>query len=85
MVLLNVDVVCAEVLSPLVFALFAAIHENVDAMFAVNGILTVPPLQMLAEAALVITGVGLTVMVTVCGVPGQLPVVVVGVTVYVTV
>lgn len=73
MVLLSVLVDCNEVLSPLVFALSPAIHVKPEAMFAVSGILTVPPLQMVAELALVIAGAGFTVTVTVCGVPGQLP------------
>ena len=47
----------------------------------VNEIFTVPPLQIVAVDALVIVGLGLTVTVTVWGVPGQLPVVEVGVTV----
>ena len=38
-------------------------------------------LQMVAEAGLVIAGTGLTVTVTVCGVPGHPPGVEVGVTV----
>jgi hypothetical protein len=45
--------------------------------------LTVPPLQIVAEEALVIVGLGLTVTVTVNVLPGQLPDV--GVTVYVAV
>ena len=68
-------------LSPVVFALFAAIHVNVEGMLDVNGIFTVLPLQMAALLVLVTTGVGLTVTVTVCGVPAQLPEVEVGVTV----
>ena len=72
MVLLSVLLLCDVVLSPLVFALFAAIHENDEATSAVNGILTVPPLQMLAVLALVISGTGFTVTVAVTGEPGQL-------------
>lgn len=80
-VLLSVLVFCDVVLSPVVFALSAAIHVNAEATFAVNGILTVPPLQIVAVLALVIAGVGFTVTNTVCGVPGQLPADEVGVTV----
>ena len=79
--LLNVLVDCDEVLSPVVFVLSAAIHVNVEATLLVNGILTVAPLQMVAELALVIAGVGLTVTVTVCPAPAQLPPLDVGVTV----
>jgi hypothetical protein len=64
-VLLNVLVLCDVVLSPVVLALSPAIHVNVDATFDVSGILTVPPLQIVAELALVIAGVGFTVTVTV--------------------
>ena len=35
--------------------------------------LTVPPLHKVAEVVLVITGVGFTVTVAVCAVPGQPP------------
>jgi hypothetical protein len=45
---------------------------------------TEPPLHIVAELALVMVGTGFTVTVTVCGVPGQLPAVDVGVTVYTT-
>jgi hypothetical protein len=69
------------VLSPDVFALSPAIHENVDATFEVSAIETEPPLHIVAEFALVIVGAGFTVTVTVCAVPGQLPLVDVGVTV----
>jgi hypothetical protein len=81
----NVDEVWAVVLSPLVFALSAAIQENVEATFEVSGMLTLAPLQIVAVFALVIAGVGFTVTVTVCDEPGQVPPVEVGVTVYVTV
>ena len=50
-------------------------------MFEVSAIFNAVPLQMEAEVVLVITGKGFTVTVTVCGVPGQLPAVEVGVTV----
>lgn len=58
-------------LSPVVFALFAAIHENVEATSAVSGMFNATPLHTVAEEALVITGAGLTVTVAVIGVPGQ--------------
>jgi hypothetical protein len=80
-VLLRVLVDCDVVLSPVVFALSDAIHVKDEATFAVRGMLTVPPLQMVAEFALVIAGVGFTVTVTVCAAPAQLPPVEVGVTV----
>jgi hypothetical protein len=53
------------VLSPVVLVLSPAIHVNVDATLEVSGMLTVPPLQIVAELALVIAGVGFTVTVTV--------------------
>ena len=81
MVLLSVLVLCEVRLSPVVLVLSAAIHVNVDATLLVNGILTVPPLQIVAVLALVMAGVGFTVTVTVCPAPAQLPVVEVGVTV----
>lgn len=80
-VLFNVAVLCSNVLSPVVLALSPAIQVKSEATFAVNGIFTVPPLQIVAELALVITGVGFTVTVTVCAVPVQLPADEVGVTV----
>jgi hypothetical protein len=63
--LLKVLVLCEVVLSPVVLALSPAIHVKVEATFDVRGILTVPPLHNVAELALVIVGVGLTVTVTV--------------------
>jgi hypothetical protein len=51
------------------------------ATLLVSGMFTVPPLQIVAVEALVIVGAGVTVTVTVCGVPGQLPALEVGVTV----
>jgi hypothetical protein len=79
--LLSVPEVCKDVLSPVVLALFAAIHVNDDGIFAASVILTVPPEQIVAVFALVIVGVGFTVTVTVCGVPGHVPAELVGVTV----
>ena len=80
-VLLKVLVLCSVVLSPVVLALSVAIHVNVEATLLVNGMLTVPPLQIVAELALVIAGVGFTVTLTVCPAPTQLPPIEVGVTV----
>jgi hypothetical protein len=64
-----------------VLVLSAATHEYDDATLLVREMLTVPPLQLVADDALVIAGIGLTVTVTVCGVPGQLLALEVGVTV----
>lgn len=72
-------------LSPFVFALFAAIHVKAEETLAVSEILGELPLQIIAVFALVITGVGFTVTLTVCDTPGQLPPEEVGVTVYTTV
>ena len=80
-VLLKVLVLCSVVLSPVVLALSLAIHVNVEATLLVNGMLTVSPLHIVAELALVITGVGFTVILTVCPAPMQLPPLDVGVTV----
>ena len=80
-VLLKVLVLCSVVLSPVVFALSAAIHVYVEATLLVNGMLTVSPLHIVAELALVIAGVGFTVTMTVCPAPKQLPPLEVGVTV----
>ncbi|CAM4452850.1 hypothetical protein FLTE109939_14575 [Flavobacterium terrigena] len=55
-VLLNVLDVCNVVLSPVTFALLVAIHVYVAGELAVKGIETVPPLQIVAVLALVITG-----------------------------
>lgn len=81
--LLKVAVVCVVVLSPEVFGLSVAIQLKVDPMFADNGMLTVLPLQMVAEEVLVITGTGFTVTVAVAGNPAHDPIV--GVMVYVAV
>ena len=56
-----------------------------DGQLLVNGMDTVPPLQIVAVLGLVIVGGGFTVTVTVCEVPIQPSGVEVGVTVYVTV
>lgn len=73
--------VCAVVLSPVVFTLSLASHEYVEVKELVKGILTVPPLQIVALLKLVIVGVGIILTVTVCGVPVQPSGVDVGVTV----
>ena len=79
---LKVLVDCKVVLSPVVLALLAAIQVKVEpATLVVKAIVTVFPVQIVAEPALVIVGVGLTVTVTVCAVPEQVPAVDVGVTV----
>ena len=46
---------------------------KVEVTLLVNGMLTVPPLQIVAALALVIVGVGLTVTVTVCPDPVHPP------------
>ena len=50
----------------------AAIHVYPDATLLVNGIAMVPALHITPAFVLVITGVGLTVTVTVCVLPPQL-------------
>ena len=77
-VLRIVDPDCAVVLSPLILVLFAAIQENVEGIFAVNGMETEFPLQTLTLLNALITGAGFTVTLMVCTVPAQ-PVVLVGV------
>ena len=52
-----------------------------EATLLVNGMLTVSPLHIVAELALVITGVGFTVTLTICSAPKQLPPMEVGITV----
>ena len=56
-------------------------QEKEDATLEVSAILTAFPLHTVAEEALVMAGVGSTVTVTVCAVPGHEPDVEVGVTV----
>lgn len=73
--------VCAEVDSPTTFPLLAANHENVEATFVVKGIFNPIPLHTVELFELVSIGEGLTVTLTVCATPGQLPVEAVGVTV----
>jgi hypothetical protein len=74
-VLFKVLVLCAVVLSPVVFGLSVAIQVKVEPTLAVNGIFTVPPLQIVAEPALVIAGTGFTVTVAVCEAPVHDPIV----------
>jgi hypothetical protein len=81
MVLFNVAVACEIKLSPTVFTLSAAIHVKLEATLLVKGILTVPPLHIVAVLALVIEGIGLTVIVAVIAAPAQPPAV--GVIVYI--
>ena len=80
-VLLNVEVDCINILSPVTFVLLVAIQVYVAATVLVNGILTVLPLQIVTDDALVIVGAASTVTVTVCEVPVQLPAVEIGKTV----
>jgi len=61
------------------------VQANVLAVVAVNDILGLVPLHVLAVAAVVKTGDGLTVTVIVAGEPTQPPVTAVGVTTYCTV
>jgi hypothetical protein len=72
-VLLSVAVFCVVKLSPVVFKLSVAIQVYVEPTLLVKGILTVFPVQIVAEAALVIVGVGLTVTETTIGAPVQTP------------
>ena len=72
-VLESVDEDCAVVLSPLTLVLSVASHENDEATLELRAILTAFPLHTVAEEALVIAGVGFTVTVTVCAVPGHEP------------
>jgi hypothetical protein len=79
--LLIVPPVCAVVLSPVTFAFGDAVQEYVDGIFDVRAKAKGIPLQTLVVEALVIDGFGLTITVTVCGVPAHPPVIAVGVTV----
>jgi hypothetical protein len=79
--LLNGFAVCVVVLSPVVFGLSVAIHEYVEVTLLVKGMLTVPPLHTDAVIELVMIGTGITVTVTVCEIPAQVPPITVGVTV----
>ena len=63
-VLFNILVDWVVVLSPVTLPLGDATHVYVDGTSAVKEMLTVPPLQMVAELVLVIVGNGLTVTVT---------------------
>ena len=70
-------------LSPVVLVLSAATHEKEDVILLVKGILRATLLHIVADATLVIIGVGFTVTVTVCG--ALLQPLVVPITVYVVV
>lgn len=59
-VLLSVEGVCGTMLSPVVFGLSVAIQLKVELEEAVYARPTVPPEQIVADAALVITGLGFT-------------------------
>ena len=71
---------CVLVLSPLVLRLSVASHWNVEAVALVKVKFTEEPEQIVFVDALLITGFGFTVAVTVCVVPTQAPAVPVGVT-----
>ena len=68
------------VLSPVVFALSAAIQEKPEDMVALKGMFTVPPLQIVALDELVIVGAGFTVTATDCVTPVHPPAEEVGLT-----
>ena len=76
-----VPLVCAVVDSPETFPLLAATHENVEGTFVASEVFSPIPLQTVKLLELVSIGEGLTVTLTVCATPGQLPVEAVGVTV----
>lgn len=65
MVLVNGLPDCTTVLSPVVFGLFAATHVKVEVRLLVKGMLTAPPLQIVAVAELVIAGNGFTITLSV--------------------
>ena len=81
-VLLNVADDCAVVLSPVTFGLAVATQLKVEATDAVNGMLIVPPLQIVPVFVLVMVGMGFTVIVVEADAEPQAPV---PVTVYVVV
>ncbi len=64
-VLLIVPVLTAVVLSPVVLALFAAIHEKVEGILELNPKFNAVPLQTVVVFELVIDGTGLTIIVLV--------------------
>ena len=70
-VLERVEEDCADVLSPVTLALSLANHEKDEATLEMSAMLTAFPLHTVAVEALVMAGVGFTVTVTVCAVPGQ--------------
>jgi hypothetical protein len=73
------DPAVAPVIPPLMVPI---VHEKLLGTLAVSAMFGLVPLQIAFVAALVTTGVGLTVTVIVNGAPTQLPVVDVGVTIY---
>jgi hypothetical protein len=73
------DPLLAPVIPPVIVPI---VHAKLLAVLAVNPIFGPVPLQIVAVAELVTTGVGLTVTVIVYTGPAQLPVVDVGVTRY---
>jgi hypothetical protein len=60
---------CKVVLSPVVFILSAAIQVYGDAKLLVNGMFTVPPVQIVAVFGFVMAAAGFTVTVKVCEIP----------------
>ena len=71
---------CDDVLSPVTFTLSVADQEQLLGTFDVNETFTAFPVQIVLVVALVIVTDGMTVIVTVCGVPKHDPAVDVGVT-----
>jgi hypothetical protein len=69
----------APVIPPVIVPI---VHAKVLGAVAAKAILGPVPLQIETDAGLVTAGVGLTVMVMVCGAPTQLPVTEVGVIIY---
>ena len=61
------------ILSPVVFALFAAIQVKLEEIVAPKGMFTVLPLQIVALFELVIVGAGFTVTAIDCVAPMQPP------------
>jgi len=75
------DELLAPVIPPVIVPI---VHAKLLGALAVNAIAGLDPLQVLAVAALVTAGIGLTVTVIVKADPAQEPVVEVGVTRYTT-
>ena len=83
MVLLIVEELVNVVVSPVVFGLFAACHEKLEATLVVKLMLIGIPEQTVEVLLLVTVTVGTTLTVTLKGLPTQEPVAEVGVMVYV--